>query len=39
MRGEMGLEQIAAHVEKSGIEPQPRSGRQEYLESILNDYL
>jgi xylose isomerase len=39
MRGEMGIEQIAAHVEKGAIEPQPRSGRQEYLESMLNDYL
>jgi xylose isomerase len=38
-QGEMGLEQIADYVKKNRIDPQPRSGRQERLESILNDYL
>jgi xylose isomerase len=37
--GKMNLEQIAAYVEKSRINPKPRSGRQEYLESIVNNYL
>jgi xylose isomerase len=37
--GNMNLEQIAAHVEKNHINPKPRSGRQEYLESIVNNYL
>lgn len=37
--GKMNLEQIAAHVEKNHINPKPRSGRQEYLESIVNNYL
>jgi xylose isomerase len=39
MQGQMGLEQIADHVNKNRIDPQPRSGRQERLESIINDYL
>jgi xylose isomerase len=39
MQGQMGFEQIADYVEKNRIDPQPRSGRQEHLESILNDYL
>ncbi|MFN0192185.1 MAG: xylose isomerase [Aestuariivirga sp.] len=30
------LEAIAARVHKDGIEPQPKSGRQEYLENLLN---
>jgi xylose isomerase len=30
------LESIAARVHKEGIEPQPKSGRQEYLEGLLN---
>ncbi len=37
--GKETLEEIAARVHKSGLEPQPRSGRQEYLESLLNTYL
>jgi xylose isomerase len=39
LEGQEGLAQIAARVHKSEIEPQPKSGRQEYLESILNTYL
>ncbi|HYM98128.1 MAG TPA: xylose isomerase, partial [Aestuariivirgaceae bacterium] len=35
--GKMNLEEIAAHVEKNHINPKPRSGRQEYLESIVNN--
>jgi xylose isomerase len=37
--GEMNLEHIAAHVEKNRVNPKPRSGQQEYLESIINTYL
>ncbi len=37
--GKESLEQIAARVHKTGIDPQPVSGRQEYLESLLNTYL
>ena len=32
------LEAIAARVHKDGIEPQPHSGRQEYLEALLNRF-
>jgi xylose isomerase len=39
LTGSIGLEEIAHHVETKGINPQPRSGRQEYLESILNRYV
>ena len=31
------LEKIAARVHKEKIEPQPKSGRQEYLEALLNN--
>lgn len=37
--GKASLEQIAARVHKDKIEPAPRSGRQEYLENMLNGYL
>ena len=33
------LEQAAARVEAEGIEPTPRSGRQERLEAIVNHYV
>ena len=39
IQGEMGFEKIADYVKKNRIDPQPRSGRQEFLESIINDYL
>ncbi len=39
LEGKESLEQIAARVHKTDIDPQPQSGRQEYLESILNTYL
>lgn len=32
------LESIAARVHKDKIEPQPKSGRQEYLEGLLNNF-
>jgi xylose isomerase len=39
LEGKMDLEQIALWVEKNRINPKPRSGRQEYLEGIVNKYL
>ena len=33
------LATLAARVESEGIEPEPRSGRQERLENLLNRYL
>ena len=38
LRGEKSLAQLAAHVEKNDLEPQPRSGRQERLEALVNRY-
>lgn len=37
--GERTLEAIAARVEAEGIEPAPCSGRQEYLENVVNRYV
>jgi xylose isomerase len=39
LSGKRTLEQIAERVVKDGIEPQPRSGRQEYLENVVNRYV
>ncbi|AMS40804.1 MULTISPECIES: xylose isomerase [Aminobacter] len=39
LAGERSLEQIAARVVAAGIEPQPKSGRQEYLENVVNRYV
>ena len=39
LKGKESLDQIAARVHAKGIEPQPKSGRQEYLESLVNRYL
>ena len=36
LKGEMSLSDIAETVEREGIDPAPVSGRQEYLENILN---
>ena len=33
------LATIAAKVEAEGIDPQPRSGKQEILENIVNRYV
>ena len=38
LAGKMPLEAIAAHVEKNRINPEPVSGRQEYLEGLINRY-
>lgn len=39
LRGEYSLGDIAARVEKDNINPEPRSGRQEYLENVVNRYV
>jgi xylose isomerase len=39
LAGKVGLDEIAAKVEKEGIEPEPRSGKQEYLENVVNRFV
>ncbi|MBE1207180.1 xylose isomerase [Aminobacter carboxidus] len=39
LSGERTLEQIATRVVSDAIEPQPKSGRQEYLENVVNRYV
>jgi xylose isomerase len=39
LSGKRSLEEIADRVVKKTIEPQPKSGRQEYLENIVNRYV
>lgn len=39
LKGERTLEQIAAWVEAENLNPQPRSGRQEYLENLVNRFV
>ena len=39
LEGKTTLSDIAARVEKDKLDPQPRSGRQEYLESLINRYM
>jgi xylose isomerase len=39
LSGKRSLEQIAARVEKQNINPQPRSGGQEYLENLINRFV
>ena len=39
LRGGCTLEEIAARVESGNINPQPKSGRQEYLENVVNRYV
>jgi xylose isomerase len=39
LRGEYSLGDIAARVERDNINPEPRSGRQEYLENVVNRYV
>ena len=38
MDGEKSLDDLAAYVHESDLEPQPRSGRQEYLEGLVNRF-
>ncbi|MEM5470161.1 xylose isomerase [Hoeflea sp. AS60] len=37
--GSLSLSDITDYVTKSDINPQPRSGRQEYLENVVNRYV
>jgi len=39
LAGERSLEDIARRVERDNIDPRPRSGRQEFLENLVNRYL
>jgi len=39
LSGRRTLEDVAARVVRDGIEPEPRSGRQEFLENIVNRYV
>jgi xylose isomerase len=39
LKGKKTLAQLAAYVEKHDLEPQPRSGRQEHLEALVNHYI
>ena len=39
LKGERSLEEIAARAEREALDPQPRSGRQEVLENIVNRYV
>ena len=39
LSGKESLDAIAKRVEDKNIQPQPRSGRQEYLENIVNRYV
>jgi xylose isomerase len=37
--GARSLDELAARVERLGREPQPVSGRQEYLENLVNRFV
>ncbi|AZV77117.1 xylose isomerase [Parasedimentitalea marina] len=39
LQGKRSLDEIAAHVEATGLNPKPRSGRQEYLENVVNRFV
>ena len=39
LNGEVSLEELAAKVEKEDVNPQPVSGRQEYLENLVNRFV
>jgi xylose isomerase len=39
LAGKRSLDDLSAAVLKRGTEPQPKSGKQEHLERLLNDYL
>jgi xylose isomerase len=38
LAGRKSLDDLAAHVAETGLDPQPASGRQEYLENLLNRF-
>ncbi|HEY0034213.1 MAG TPA: xylose isomerase, partial [Devosia sp.] len=37
--GKLSLDDLASKVESEGINPQPRSGQQEYLENLINRFV
>ena len=39
LAGKRSLDDLSAYVLKNNIEPQPKSGKQEHLEGLLNRYL
>ena len=39
LAGQRSLDDIAERVMRDQIEPKPRSGKQEYLENIVNRYV
>src|SRR5690606_42067575 len=39
LKGDRTLEQIAQWVDAENINPQPRSGQQEYLENLVNRFV
>ena len=39
LAGKGSLEEVAAKVVDEGIEPEPRSGKQEYLENLVNRFV
>jgi xylose isomerase len=39
LSGKRTLEEVAERVVEERIEPQPKSGRQEHLENIVNRYV
>jgi len=39
LNGQTTLADLSDHVIRTGVEPRPRSGRQELLENLVNDYL
>jgi xylose isomerase len=39
MAGKRSLAELSDRALASGFDPQPRSGRQEYLESLVNRYV
>ncbi len=39
LSGKRSLEQISARVLKNNVNPEPRSGRQEYLENLINRFI
>ena len=39
LKGERSLADIAARVEKENLNPEPRSGQQEYLENLVNRFV
>jgi xylose isomerase len=38
LAGKKSLDDLARHVKEKKLEPQPKSGRQEYLENLVNRF-